>query len=546
MRTIAIVLATALALLTFSGCTPTTRSTDAASLDPAALDPDDDQGAWTVDVGFLEFPNSGAEEAHDPFLRGVAFLHSFAYKQAIQQFQKAQGIDPDFALAYWGETFCYNHPLLPERDLESPRAVLARLGATPEERAAKAPTQREKDFLAASEVLFGEGDTAERRIAYKDAMAAMYQAYPDDDEVAAFYSLSLLAAIGPMKDDSYRLAMQAGAIAQQVFSHNPDHPGAAHYIIHAFDDPIHAPLALPAAYRFADIAAAASHARHMPSHIFIQLGMWERVSLSNDSAYQAALDLFEKGDAVSDMVHAVDWGHYGDLQWGNRAKAKQRRATLDKVIEMSDGAMRAVETEGLMWAREVVETEEWATREITDETSAPVALATGLSAIAKNDLALAKQAAERLRILSSGPSEDQSTFQRGTGPAQVAHREVAARIELSEGRTERALQLLDEGVQVAASMGPPRGSASPVKPVSELYGEVLLELGRPAEAAEKFEEQLLFTPNRPLSLRGLARAYREAGDMDKAREAYQALAKIWQEREGLPGLDEARTFLTGS
>ena len=169
--------------------------------------------------------------------------------------------------------------------------------------------------------MWGEGEAPERRIAYMRAMRKLHEAYPDDPEIAAFFSLSLMAAAGPMGDDTFRMFMEAGAIAQQVFADNPDHPGAAHYIIHAFDDPVHAPLGLPAAYRFAEIAAAVSHARHMPSHIFIQRGMWDRVTASNDSAYQAAVDLWEEGDAVNDMVHALDWGHYGDLQRGDWEKA---------------------------------------------------------------------------------------------------------------------------------------------------------------------------------------------------------------------------------
>ena len=145
------------------------------------------------------------------------------------------------------------------------------------------------------ENLFGEGELADRRIAYMEAMERLYAQYPEDDEVAAFYALSLLQAVGPLGDDTFRLSVMAGSIALGVFERNPYHPGAAHYIIHAFDDPVHAPLALPAAYRFADIAAAVSHARHMPSHIFIQRGMWDRVSKSNDSAYEAAVALWDEG-----------------------------------------------------------------------------------------------------------------------------------------------------------------------------------------------------------------------------------------------------------
>ncbi len=498
---------------------------------------------WTVDVGFLDFPTSASAEAQEHFLRGVAILHSFGWKQAIAEFKEAQEIDPEFALAYWGEALCYNHPLLPERDLESPREVLARLGATAEERAAKAPTEREKVLLGAVEVLFGDGETAARRIGYMEAMRAAHETFPEDDEIAAFYALSLLGAAGPMGDDNFRMAMEAGAIVQGVFARNPDHPGAAHYIIHAFDDPVHAPLALPAAYKFAEIAAAVSHARHMPSHIFIQRGMWDRVSLSNDSAYQAAVDLWEPGDMVADMVHAIDWGHYGDLQRGDLEKASKRRAILDEVIEMSDDADRAVSTEGLMWAREVIETENWATREITDETSASVALATGLSAVALGDLQLAESAAARLETLGSREVKDRSTFQRGTGPARVSYSEVKARILVAEGKLDAALDELEQGVAVAESMGPPRGSATPVKPIHELYGEILLEAERPEEAISWFEDALGLYRNRPKSLLGLARAHEAAGHPAEALAAYAAVAEAWGDFAGMPGYAAMRAAL---
>ena len=189
-------------------------------------------------VGSLDFPTSGSPEAQTHFLRGIAILHSFGWKQAVEQFHKAQELNPDFAMAYWGESLCYNHPLHQDQDLESPRAVLKRLGETREERLSKAPTDREKGFLEAVEILWGEGDVVERKVGYMEAMRRLYERYPDEDEVASFYALSTIAAVRPSGDTTFRLYVQAGALAMQVFARNPNHPGAAHYIIHAFDDPV--------------------------------------------------------------------------------------------------------------------------------------------------------------------------------------------------------------------------------------------------------------------------------------------------------------------
>ena len=536
---IAALLVVPIVWLAAAGCAVSGGSEAEAATDVSDFDA-------SVDVGSIDFPTSAGEEAQKHFIRGVAILHSFGYEQAREQFQAAQEFEPDFALAYWGETLTYNHPLLPERDLDSPREALERLGATREERAAKAGDDRELGFLTAVEELFGEGELAERRIAYMEAMEGLHEQYPDDDEVAAFYALSLLQAVGPLGDDSFRLNVLAGSIALGVFERNPYHPGAAHYIIHAFDDPVHAPLALPAAYRFADIAAAVSHARHMPSHIFIQRGMWDRVSKSNDSAYEAAVALWDPGERVGDMVHSLDWGQYGDLQRGDYAKAREWIAELDDLVERTGDEGRGKSTVPLVRARYIVETEEWETREITDDTSSSELLATGISAVHTGELDLAREAAARLKKAGERQSGDSSTFQRGPKPAQVMHHEVAGLIRLAEGDADGAVELFDKGLTIASTMGPPRGAASPIKPIRELYGEVLLQLERPEDAIAQFEDQLLYTPNRPRTLLGLARAQSAAGDRAAASATYQSLLEMWSGATEPKELAEAREFVAAS
>ena len=536
---IAALLVVPIVWLAAAGCAVSAGSEAEAATDVSDFDA-------SVDVGSIAFPTSAGEEAQKRFIRGVAILHSFGYEQAREQFQAAQEFEPDFALAYWGETLTYNHPLLPERDLDSPREALERLGATREERAAKAGDERELGFLNAVEELFGEGELAERRIAYMEAMEGLHEQYPDDDEVAAFYALSLLQAVGPLGDDSFRLNVLAGSIALGVFERNPYHPGAAHYIIHAFDDPVHAPLALPAAHRFADIAAAVSHARHMPSHIFIQRGMWDLVSKSNDSAYEAAVALWDPGERVGDMVHSLDWGQYGDLQRGDYAKAREWIAELDDLVERTGDEGRGKSTVPLVRARYIVETEEWETREITDDTSSSELLATGISAVHTGELDLARDAAARLKKAGERQSGDSSTFQRGPKPAQVMHHEVAGLIRLAEGDADGAVELFDKGLAIASTMGPPRGAASPIKPIRELYGEVLLKLERPEDAIAQFEDQLLYTPNRPRTLLGLARAQSATGDRSAASATYQSLLEMWSGATEPKELAEAREFVAAS
>ena len=490
--------------------------------------------AQFASVGSLQFPTSArSAEAQQHFLRGVAILHSFGWKQAIEQFRAAQEIEPDFALAYWGETLCYNHPLFrSDPDDENPRAALARLGSTPAERLAKAPTARERGFLEAVEALWGAGDYSARRVAYMHAMERLHEQFPDDHEVATFYALSLLSGSRALGDQSGRLEIRSGAIALDVFGENPNHPGAPHYAIHAFDDPLHAPLALPAARQYAKIAPAVAHARHMPTHIFIQHGMWDLVSEHNQSAYDAARALWNPGDSVGDTVHPLDWGQYGDLQRGDYARARTWLERLEQVIDESDGAQRAADSLALLTARHIVETEEWKVNPITADSAEHTLLATGISAIRLGDVDTARRAAAALEERAAD----------GAKPVRIMHLQVAALVAAADGRGADATALMDEAIAVAETMRPPNGAANPVKPPYELYGELLLDLDEPGPAAEKFEHSLLRMPGRTRSLLGAARAAAASGDNDTAYVRYAAILDNWRGEPDHAVIAEARAF----
>ncbi len=494
-------------------------------------------------VGSIEFPTSAEGEVQQHFLRGVAILHSFGWKQAIEQFQAAQALDPDFAMAYWGESLAYNHPLVSQMNPEEPQRVLQRLAPTRAERLAKAPTDREKGFLDAVEVLWGEGDHVTRRVGYMEAMERLYDRYPDDPEVAAFYSLAILSAVAATGDLTQRLNIRAGAIALRLSKENPVHPGAVHYTIHAFDDPLHAPLALDAAFRFAEIAPAVSHARHMPTHIFIQHGMWDYVSRHNQSAYDAARELWEPGDDMGDAIHSLDWGQYGDLQLGDYEKA---RTWIERIETMSGeggfleggargqaGAARARNTVPLTKARYIVETEAWEILPITDSSSPHELLATALSAAHLGDAQALEQAEAALRGADGVQGE-------------IMAKQAGALLHANMGHADVAIRLMDEAQAADEALAPPRGAASPIKPVHELYGEILLDLGRAAEAVEKFEISLLRMPNRPRSLLGLARAQAAVGNREAAVEAYEQLTEVWAGRESFEGYQEAMQYLRAS
>ena len=496
--------------------------------------------AQLENVGNLTFPTSGSAEAQRHFLRGAAILHSFGWKQAIAEFKRAQQIDPDFAMAYWGETLCYNHPLNPIADDKNPRAVLARLGQDRPTRLGKAPTLREKGFLDAVEELWAEGpDWRARRVAYMHAMERLHKQFPNDDEVTTFYALSLLSGARALNDETFRLEMKAGAMALDVFKRNPNHPGAVHYVIHAFDDPVHAPLALEAAQVYARIVPAVSHAIHMPTHIFIQHGMWNEVAHQNVRAFNVARDLFEPGDTPGDLSHSGDWGQYGFLQLGDYEGARERMRMFDELAAVSKHP-RLAGVIALTRARYIIETEEWQVQPVADNASDETVFANGVSAARTNDLATADK---MLAILAKKAPADTSGggahADHGAAPAasgnpdagksvRIMHHELAALIAEARGDRAQALGLLQDAVKIEESMRPPNGAADPIKPSHELLGEVLSRAGKHADAARAFDATLLRMPNRARSLHGAALAYAAIGDRERANERWTTLRSFWK------------------
>lgn len=499
-------------------------------------------------IGNFDFPTSASGEAEEHFLLGVGYLHSFGFVQAQREFRRAQELDPDFAMAYWGEVFTYQHPFFGGPS-DGPADALMRLGRTSEERLAKAPNDLEKGFLRAAEAYaLTPGSMADRRTAWMEAMAEVYENYPEHDEVKAFYTVAMLAGATSAGELRERINMQAGALGLELFKKNDNHPGAAHYVIHAFDDPVHAPIALEAAWKYADIAPAVSHARHMPTHIFIQRGMWEQVSKWNDSAYQVAAELWQAGDAADPQNHAADWGQYGDLQLADLERSRQWIERAEKTLSENPDHSRSRNTLGTMQARHTIESEQWQTHELSAGLNDDQLLALGLSAANLGELELATEVAQRL--------EDRASDNPNDSGLQIMYREVAGITLLreassDEGRGNRrqreakidqGLGLLVEAAELADTGPLPRGAAMPLKPAHELAGEALLAHGQAEQAAEMFEASLLRTPNRPRSLLGAARAYRALGEEQLAAERYRALHAIWEDSDH-SAVSEARNFL---
>ena len=489
------------------------------------------------------------------------------YEDAIDAFRAAQKADPSFALAYWGEAMSFSQPLWFFEEVPQARAALARLGPSPQARVAKAKTTREQGFMRAVESLFGPGDKAARHAEYAGVMAKLAADHPADDEAQTFYALALLATL-PRGDAALAIRQRAGAIAETVFRRNPNHPGAAHYILHAYDHGTLAGKALPAARAYAKIAPAASHALHMPAHAFLQVGFWDEAAATDEASWNASIAWAKRRglSIASRDYHSLAWLQYEWTQQGRFSKTKEAIAFVNEAMKVSgqqanrptgqhplhsgghgygeqseigrgsgDAALR--NDRGSMRARYIIESERW--QEMKGQSTfdnIEELFALGLSAVNLADAA-------RVRVVID-------EFHKAAAPGQPAELREQAEIMLREmealdlfaqGQHPAAFTLMDRAASLQARMPKPIGRPFPVKDVNELYGELLLQVGRAKEAVGRFDRVLARTPNRSRALLGLARAYRNAGDATNARAAYKRFLTNYRLADpGLPEVAEAR------
>jgi tetratricopeptide (TPR) repeat protein len=495
----------------------------------------------TQQLGSITFPTSGAAGAQEAFLTGVKALHSFQFDEAAVAFQQAQKADPNFALAYWGEAMSHNHPLWAQQDLDKAKQALEKLAPTHEARLAKATLPKEKAFLEAMQALYyGPGDKLARDVAYSAAMARMYEQWSDDHEVATWYALSLLGTVRP-GDTGFRRQALAASIAERVFAKNPNHPGAAHFIIHAFDDPDHAPLALDAANAYAKIAPSAAHALHMPSHIYVQRGMWREVALSNIAAYKAAVDLNARMKLAEgrEDFHTLGWLGYANLMMGKFDEARANVESAKGAADRNPNARNIRDGYLGMRARYIQESARWEKLELPAPATPPAGgdhagmpgmnmgggggvsegaaswiYIVGVSAAKMNDLATADAALAQLKAIRETVQGGKNAY--AVRPHSIREKELGAIVAWARGQKEPALALAKEATEVEAAMAAPSGPPEPIKPAFELYGELLAEAGRDKDAAAAFEQALLRTPNRTPSVKGLA------GVTAKARQSSSA------------------------
>ena len=520
-----------------------------------------DHGNHLEQLGRVTFQTSCSPQAHAVFIRGMTLLHSFEYPQAEAAFNEAATVDPTCSIAHWGVAMSLYHPLWapPSKgELERARAALAKAEASPPK------SQRERDYVAAVASFYRDSDKLDhkaRALAYNAAMAALHKSYPADREAAVFYALSQIAAGTQDNDPNFSREKDAAAILNAVLKEEPDHPGVAHYLIHNFDYPPLAELAVPAAKRYANIAPDSPHAQHMPSHIFTRLGMWEESIASNlkSEAASKSLTKAEGFDGASpEQLHAMDYLAYAYLQTGQEAEAQRVLSNLNAIQRVNQPIFTVAYAATAIPARIVLENRRWkeaATLKLQDNVAklvplenfqwaeAHVHFARAVGAARSGDAALAREESAKLKAI-----EDALVVPPGTYDwrKQVSiERQVAeAWATYSEGKKEAALSMMRAAADLDDATEKHPVTPGAVLPAREQLGEMLLEMNQPAAALTHFEESLKRAPRRLVGLYGAAQSAKLAGDSTKANRYFAELADVTKSSDGSRSeVKEARTAI---
>ncbi|MEA2875669.1 MAG: hypothetical protein QOF14_865 [Hyphomicrobiales bacterium] len=492
-------------------------------------------------LGKLSFPTSCDPKVQAEFERGVAMIHSYWFLVARRTFEGVLKQDPTCAMAYWGVAI----DLLNNVFVAPPQRVDADAAWAALEKAREigAKTPRERDWIEALSAYYRDHDKTPvnvRLANYNKAMEQLVQRYPDDYEAQVFYALTLQASASP-SDTTYANQLKSAGILDKLYQQNPQHPGVSHFTIHAYDFAPIAEKGLPAARRYANVAPAVPHARHMPSHIYSMLGLWEDSIASNASAIAIQPDYY----------HAADFSVYAYLQLGQDDKAK---ALTETSVATADRGDRPVVFAGFtaknaMPARYVLERADWAGAAALPlkPSQYPAAdsltrFARGLGMARGGDLAGAKAEIDAIKVLRATLEKANQSYWADRSEEQILT--ISAWIALKEGARDQAIKFMRAAADGEDDSIKSVAMENRLYPFRELLAEVLLEIGQPAEALKEFEAALRQTPNRYRALLGMARAANGAGDRQKAAEYYGKLAELAKNADGeRPETREAKAFL---
>jgi tetratricopeptide (TPR) repeat protein len=498
-------------------------------------------------LGTVHFETSCNDVAQRRFDRAMRYQHSFWYRESKELFEEVLKADADCGIAYWGIALSLlNNPHAPPPVGNLPLG----LAAIEKAKAIGAKTQRERDFINAMAAFYTDFDKVDHRtrvLAYLKAMEGVAQAYPNDDEAQILYAIELNVA-APPNDKTYAMQLKGAAILEPMFQRHPRHPGVAHYLIHLYDTPALADKGLEAAKRYSQIAPAAPHAQHMPSHIFTRVGYWKESIGSNTEAARAA----KASNEGHDQLHAMDYLVYAYLQTGQDTKAQAVIEEMRGISGFTETFIAGPYALAVSPARYAFERGDWNaasqlavrpsplahTEAMTRFARAMGAARAGRPDEAKADLAKLAELRDKLLAAKDAYWAEQVDIQ-----AQVA----TAWVLYSEGKYEDALKAMS-----AAADAEDKTEKHPVTPgvptpARELYGTMLLERGMAKEALAEFEATLKKEPNRLGAELGAAAAAEKSGDAGKARAHYAAAVALTANADPVrPQIAQARAFVEKS
>jgi len=481
-------------------------------------------------IGTVNFPISCAASVQKPFARGVALLHSFWYEEAEKEFIQIAKDDPKCAMAHWGIAMSIWHQLWNEPDAQVIARGLSEVNTAKKLSTTAAP--RENAYIAAAAAFYSDSnfDHAARAKAYSDAMKKVYESYPDDHEAATFYALSLLAS-ELHHDETFANRKAAAAILEKLFATEPDHPGVAHYLIHSYDKPQLAQLGIPAARRYAQVAPAAPHALHMPSHIFARVGLWQDDINSNLASVAATRKTAAMGmGGEGHQFHAMDFLVYAYLQSGREADAAKVIEEIRVMPKMEsmyghdfDPQTNALSAFPALYDLEL---RHWSDAAAltpiaggTDQDHDITLWARAIGAARSGDLAEAhKDLREIDELRQKALADKKSDFAEGM---QQDYQEAEAWILHAEGEDGKAAGIL----RTLADKNDKLGDEPGWIPAREMLADLLLEAKHPQQALAEYQTDLKLNPNRFNGLYGAARAAESAGKHGDANEYYTLLLK---------------------
>ena len=492
-------------------------------------------------LGKVQFQNSCSPAVQEKFLRGVAMLHSFYYSAAQKAFEEVAAEDNSCAIAAWGYASILMSNPLQGIGASLKSAELAQT-AINKGRNMGAKAQREREYLEAVAAYyedFANRPERARQLARAKAYEALAAKYPDDDEAQIFYAL-YLAGTQTASDQTYSAYLKAAGILEKQFAKHPDHPGVAHYLIHSYDAPPIAAQGLPAARRYAVIAPDAPHALHMPSHVYSTLGMW-REAIGSDSAaddetiaYTARVNPKAATEPAKDpsRYHFLDFLTNAYLQLGEDQQAKRIVDARNSVAEYPAGFRYSGHTAfAAIPVRYAFERSAWGEAAALAVPKTPFAQAEAITwfgravgAARSGELTKAKEAIDHIRVLKDRLAQANDAY--WTGQVAIQEYAAAAWLTLGEGRKADAIAAMRQAADLEDRSGKHVAMENRLSPIREMFGELLLEAGEPAQALREFEASLLNNPNRYRSFAGAAKAAERIGNRAQAKSYYEKLVAL--------------------